>query len=649
MLRKALFLFLMLFASICYSKLPELSSREVRAKVEEILKAHATYKKITPQIAERILQNFLEELDPSKTYLIEPEIQEWSSPADTLKQQVIDGFRNADFSLFEKIVDVMIASMERRNLLETELESAALPSNVDPSEFKDQKWALSKQELFGRLCKIKSLQLSAAEKMNQMSKEQFLQLVKKRRLYREGEILSPSANQKKNLILTYFLKSVCSALDAHTDYFTPSEANQFLIQVQQRLVGIGAQLRDNLNGFAIVHLLEGSPAAQSNKLKINDLIIAVDNVPVVGMDISDAVELIRGEKGTKVLLTILRESKEMQSQPQKLDIELVRNEVVLEETRLDTSFQPYGDGVIGCVKLFAFYQDPKSSCSQDLKKALEKLKKEHNLKGVILDLRNNSGGLLPQAVAVTGLFINKGIVCSVQDSSGQVQHLRNVEDNAVWEGPLLVVINKASASAAEIVAQTLQDYGRALVVGDKHSFGKGSFQTCTIDTSKGAKSNPQGEYKVTRGIYYTVSGKSPQLVGVGADILVPGILSELDLGESYLKFPLENSSIAPHFDDDLTDIPLQHRKKVSLLYKNHLQSKIFTFTRYLESLKKNSEKRIELNQNYQNFLKEIQKKRYESDTIEIFGQSDLQLQESFNIMKDLVFMLEIQAKQVANF
>lgn len=204
MLRKALLIFLLLFASVCYSKLPELSPKEVRSRTEEILKSHVVYKNLTPFLAERILQNFLTELDPSKTYLIESEIQEWTHPTDAQKQKVIEGLQNANFSLFEKLHDIMVSAIERRNLLEEELENAALPANVDPNEFKDQKWAANKQELQDRLLKIKSLQLSAAEKMNQMSKEGFVQLLKKRRVHREAEILSPSAEQKKNLILTYF-------------------------------------------------------------------------------------------------------------------------------------------------------------------------------------------------------------------------------------------------------------------------------------------------------------------------------------------------------------------------------------------------------------------------------------------------------------
>ena len=415
-----------------------------------------------------------------------------------------------------------------------------------------------------------------------------------------------------------------------------------MVQVQQRLFGIGAQLRDNLNGFTIVRLLDGGPASIGNKLKINDRIIAVNREPVVGMDITEAVELIRGEKGTPVLLTILRNSNEENEQKlDKLDLEITRGEVVLEEIRLETNIEPYADGVIANLRLFSFYQDPKSSSASDIKKAIERLKSEYKLKGVVLDLRNNSGGLLPQAVAVTGLFITKGIVVSIKDSSARVQHLRDTDGKLVWDGPLMVLTNRASASAAEIVAQTLQDYGRALVIGDKHSFGKGTFQTFTLDAWNTGKVNPRGEYKVTRGRYYTVSGKSPQLVGVQADIIVPGILSELDIGEEFSKFPLENDSIEPHFEDDLADIPLIHRNQAGRLYKHNLQPILTTYTQYQDILKKNSEKRIKENKNYQNFLKEIEKKHYDAEPIEIFGQSDLQLTEANNIMKDLIFLIQI--------
>jgi carboxyl-terminal processing protease len=643
MIRKGLFLFLLLCLGICEGKPPQLTPRDVRVKIEEILKAHVCYKALTADLMGRTIQNFLDELDPSKTYLLEGEVSLWTHPSDEMLQRALSGFKTNDFSLFQEIYTTFLDSIERRNHIEADLNQRELPSGVKSEEFKDLQWATTKEELTNRLLRIKALQLDATEKLGSESQNRFVQRVQKRRINREAEMTGANAEEQHKQVLSYVLKAATCALDSHTNYFTPTEANQFMIQVQQRLFGIGAQLRDDLDGLSVVRILENSPASMSNKLKINDKIIAVDHEPVVGMEISEAVELIRGEKGTNVLLTILRESGSGEErQEEKLEIELVRNEVVLEETRLETTFEPYGDGVIAHLRLFSFYQDPKNSSASDIRKALEQIKKDHKLKGVVLDLRSNSGGLLSQAVSVTGLFINKGIVVSIKDHTGKLQHLREVEGKPVWEGPLFCLVNRASASAAEIVAQTLQDYGRSLVIGDLHTFGKGSFQTFTLDPINNPKINPQGEYKVTRGRYYTVSGKSPQLTGVISDLVVPGLLSELDIGEKFAKFPLENDQIEPHFEDDLSDISPFHRIQLGPMYKYNLQAQLTTYAPYTETLKKNSQLRIASNKNYQNFLTEIQKKNFDADSVELFGQSDLQLAESFNVMKDLIFLMSIE-------
>jgi carboxyl-terminal processing protease len=485
--------------------------------------------------------------------------------------------------------------------------------------------------------------MEAAEKFDAEIKGQFIQRLEKRRMHRQEELLPASSKERQQLALSLILKSVSSALDSQTTYFTPSEANQFMMQVQQRLFGIGAQLRDDLNGFTLVRLLEGGPAKDSGKLHVNDKIIAVNDVPVVGMDIVEAVELIRGPKGSKVSLTILREVNEIE---EKLKVDITRNEVVLTETRIEKSFEPFGDGVIGIIHLYSFYQDSTTSSASDIQAAIEELKREHNLKGVILDLRDNAGGLLPQAVAVTGLFIRKGIVVSVKDNTGQVQHLRNIDGKLAWDGPLLVLSSKTSASAAEIVAQTLQDYGRALLVGDETTYGKGTFQTFTLESANYGKVNPKGEYKVTRGCYYTVSGKSPQLVGVRPDIVVSGLYSQLDIGEKFSKYPLENESISPNFQDDLSDVPHMHRNQIVRLYKFNLQTILNTYDPYREILKKNSEKRIQQNKNYQNFLKAIQDSDTLSETAESYGLTDLQLTETSNIMKDLILLMQEEDEAV---
>jgi carboxyl-terminal processing protease len=633
-------LFFLLFSYILEAKPPALSPRDTRVKIEEVLKAHVSFQHLNSDLVKRAIENYLEEIDPSKTYLIESEILKWLTPNEELLTTTLEGYKKEDFSVFEQIHQVFIEAIARRNRLEERVQLASTPTGVKPTEFKDLKWAKTEDELVERLIRIRALQVEAGEKLEQESREKFLERLSKRRKNHESELSGSSPTERKQIVLSYVLKSTTSALDSQTNYFTPAEANQFLIQVQQRLFGIGAQLRDDLSGFTIMRLVDEGPASRGKKLKVGDRIIAVNGEPVVGMDITEAVELIRGQQGTSVNLTILRPiGEEDKKQEEKLNIEIIRGEVVLKETRLESSYLPYGDGVIGVLHLFSFYQDSNSSSTGDLQKAIETLKKEQNLKGIVLDLRNNAGGLLPQAVSVTGLFITKGVVVSVKDNSGMVQKLRNIESKIAWDGPLLVLTNKASASAAEIVAQTLQDYGRAFVVGDKTTYGKGTFQTFTLESAGYGKVNPKGEYKVTRGRYYTVSGKSPQLSGVQADIVVPGLLSEMEIGEKFAKYPVTNDQIGPSFEDDLSDIPHAHRDQIAKLYKFNLQPILSTYNGYMEVLKKNSQERIEKNKNYQNFLKEIAKKDSILDENLVFGQVDLQQEEAVNVMKDLIYLI----------
>lgn len=638
MFKKITFLIIFLVA-ICEAKQPQLTPRDVRTKVEEVLKAHVCHKSLNQELIGRSLRNFLEELDPTKTYFLQKEVAAWWDPSDETLQTILEGYQRSDFSEFEKIHETLVGVLERRSSLESRIQSKDLLKGVKSEEFRDIHWVDGEEALLDRLIRIKSLQMESLVKLDDAAREKFFQRQDKRRMNREAEFLESQAEERQKMVLAYVLKAMMASLDAHTNYFTPSEANQFMIQVQQRLFGIGVQLRDDLDGLSIQRILENSPASQSHKVKLNDKIIAVNREPVVGLDINEAVELIRGEKDTSVLLTILREGEEDGvRRTEKIDIELVRNEVVLEESRLETLLEPFGNGMIAHLRLFSFYQDPTSSSSSDLRKSLEQVKKDYTLKGVVLDLRGNAGGLLTQAVGVTGLFITKGVVVSIQDHTGKIQHLRETEGKPIWDGPLVVLINRASASAAEIVAQTLQDYGRALVVGDDHSFGKGSFQTFTLDPMHQDKVNAQGEYKVTRGRYYTVSGKSPQLSGVQSDIVVPGILSQLDIGEKYAKFPLENDTIDPHFEDDLSDISPLHRLQLGPMYRYNLQKKLAMYEPYLETLRANSKFRIGAHKGYQSFLQEIEKKNYDSEAVNLFNQNDLQLIEAMSVMKDLVFL-----------
>ncbi len=632
-----------LCASQCEAKTPNLTANDVTAKATEIMKAHASHKKLTPQLAQRLLNNYLDTIDPNKTYFVESDIAQWIDAPKELVDKLIADYENHQFVIFEEINKVLVKAIERKQAFESRIDYTNLPKHVKVEEFKDIPWAKNEDELIERYRKIRALQLETASKLSEEMKEKSLQRIVKRQMRYENDALHSTPEESQRLVLSNVLKATASSLDSHTAYFTPEEASQFMIGVQQRLFGIGAQLRDDINGFTVVKLVEGGPAAMGKELKAKDLIIAVDGEPVVGMDIGDAVDLIRGDENTLVVLTVIRTEtlQDGTKEEKKLEIPITRNKVILKESRFKSSYTPFGDGAIGYLRLYSFYQDKENSSAADLRDEIKKLKNEHHLLGLILDLRFNSGGLLSQAVNVTGLFITKGIVVSIKDENGHVQHLRALGGDMTWDGPLIVLVNRASASASEIVAQTLQDYGRAVIIGDDHTYGKGSYQTFTLSADDREGVNQKGEYKVTRGRYYTVSGETPQLNGVISDIVVPGALSESEIGERFAKYPLEHDHIKSNFDDDLSDIPFLQRDKIRRLYKFGLQEKLDTYQPYIEGLKKNSTSRVESSQNYQNFLSEVKKKdTTDLDEMEPFGQNDLQLEESYDVMKDLLILMQ---------
>ena len=616
------------------AKLPEISSSDVRSILKQMMASHASHKKLSPLLLTRAVESYLEEIDPTRCYFLKSDVEVWQeleSPEEILKQ-----VNRGDYSFFQDIQEKFLFAIHRRNRLEQEVDAFTLSEKVSIDEFKELEWTENEEALVERLAKIRSLQMEAAAKLDADAQEKIWQRITKRRLVKEDELKNASAKEMERHVFANVLKSFAHSFDGHTSYFTPSEATQFMIQVQQRLFGIGAQLRDDLNGFSVVKIIEGGPASQNTGLKAGDRIIAIDGEPVVGFEITAAVELIRGEEGTVVDLTVLRPKDDDE---EKLNIPITRGEVVIEEARIESHSYPFGDGVIAHIALHAFYQDPTHSSCADIYEHLAKIKRDNKINGVVLDLRSNSGGVLPQAVAVTGLFISKGIVCSVKDNNGHIEHLRDIDGKIAYDGPLVVLTSRLSASAAEIVAQTLQDYGRAIVVGDESTFGKGTFQTFTLDAGSNGRVNPKGEYKVTRGRYYTVSGKSPQLVGVSSDIVVPGPYSTLEIGEKFTKYPLENDSITENFEDDLQDIPPRQRDQISWLYRYNLQPRLKIYSRLLPILQENSKKRIEEDRFYQSFLSVLDEDDPSSERLDLFIKGDPQLSEAVNITKDLILLL----------
>jgi len=620
------------------TKLPDLSAEDASEILEQMMQAHVSHKRLSATLVARAIERYLEELDPMKCYFLKEELVAWQELRPEELEAIQEQISQGDFTLFHTIHTQFCKAITRRQKLDERIAQLPRPTDINVSEFKEMQWAEDEEALTLRLQRVKAFQFEAAEKLDEALQKTALLRIEKRQKMHEEEVLGTSEIERRSFVLTHMLKAIASSFDAHTTYFTPHEASQFMIQVQQRLFGIGAQLRDDLNGFKILKIIEGGPAFKNANLKVGDRIIAIDYEPVVGLEISDAVDLIRGPENTSILMTILRDVGGVE---EKHDIEITRGEVVIQEARMESELIPFADGVIARLALHAFYQDPQRSSAADLSEAISEIKREHKLKGIILDLRRNSGGMLPQAVAVAGLFITKGIVVSIQDNQGRLEHLRNIDGRMTYNGPLVILTSKASASASEIVSQTLQDYGRALVVGDPHTYGKGSFQTFTYDGCRAPEINPKGEFKVTRGRYYTVSGKSPQLVGVTPDLIVPGTLSASEIGERYSKYPLETDQITAHFDDQLEDIPPRQREQISWLYRLNLQEPMTTYTKHFETLKANSSARIEKSKFYQKMLTELEKQEEcDFDFIKAAHEADVQLREAVCILQDLIVLLE---------
>ena len=565
---------------------PELTNYDAYTKSEEILKVHAVHKTLNTNIMQRSLIVFIEKIDPIKIYLLDNEVDKFINANKTLLTTAVTDYNSKKFTTFTEIYELFLGAIIRRNALEATLDYQNLPKISDYKEIEKLGFPKNEKECCHKLRMIRSIQEEAITLLEKNKQNKQREFINRKRVNKEKEFITESPLEQKRMIHSLFLKSVAEALDSHTNYFTPHEAKQFIIHVQQKLFGIGALLSDSMDGLTVVKVLKGGPALKDKLLKKDDKIIAIDDQSIIGMDLSEAVELIRGPKKSPVTLTIMRETDEKK---ENIKVKIIRDEIVVEDNRYSSETEPFGDGVIAHLHLHSFYDDNKNSSIKDLRREILKIQREDNLKGIILDLRNNGGGLLQEAVNVCSLFLNKGIIAAIRTHTGDVMRLRNLNSNKIWNGPLIVLTNKGSASASEIVALTLSDYGRAIIAGDKRTFGKGTHQSGSFFATSAENVNPKGEYKVTGGVYYTVGGKSPQLDGVKADIEIPGIYSKLDIGEKFSKYPLENDSIAPLFVDDLADIHPLFRGKIRKALEQNPQ-KQESIKKYLPTLAQSSKR-----------------------------------------------------------
>jgi carboxyl-terminal processing protease len=364
--------------------------------------------------------------------------------------------------------------------------------------------------------------------------------------------------EDKDEQMKLFLDALAQAYDPHSEYLSKADMKNFSINMGLSLVGIGAMLRSE-DGYAkIESLVPGGPAQADGRLKVGDRITAVaqgpaDYVDVREMRLDKVVEMIRGKKGTHVRLLVI--PSDATDPSRRKNVELVRDEIKLkdQEARADIIIRKdeNGDPIkLGWLTLPSFYADMdkhQKSTTRDVLALLKRLKKE-NIAGLVIDLRRNGGGSLEEALSLTGLFLKSGPIVQTKDYNGSIRVSANPDPGIAYSGPMVVLTSRQSASASEIFAAALQDYGRAVIVGDKNTFGKGTVQTILpigrFASLLGSHSDEDGALKLTIQKFYRVAGGSTQLHGVASDIVLPSLSDLPEFGEGALKNALPYDEVA---------------------------------------------------------------------------------------------------------
>ncbi len=553
---------------------------------------HFSQQSFDDDLSQRTLDMFLKTWDPGKLYFLKGDIDSLNkSYSDKLDDMVAKG----DCSAITQVMTLYSKRYEERMILIKKLIDSEHDFTKDEYlniDRKNEDFAATLEEVNERWRKRIKFQVLELKKSTQNLKDSRDKLHKRYHLQakRHNELTT-------NDVYDSFLNSFSLALDPHSSYFSPESLEDFRINTSLSLEGIGAALRSEDGFTKIQSLMLGGAAEKTKLLRAEDKIIAVGQsdgppVDVIDMDLRDVVKMIRGPRGTEVRLTIIREEK---GETQKLIVPVIREKVELKDRGAKSyvfSVDAIGDKnqkqalKIGVIDLPSFYidfegrQNRKSdykSSSEDVKKELVKLNKQ-KIDALIVDLRNNGGGSLDESIKLAGFFIEEGPVVQVRNTDGSGT-VHNDEDKGIqYTGPLVVMINRHSASASEIFAGAIKDYGRGVIIGDEHTFGKGTVQTLS-DLSP-----TLGAVKITISKFYRPSGSSTQMKGVDSDIVFPSLLDQYEVGEKHYDYALAWSKIEPAKFKPLEFV-----------------------TPHIAPLKKASETRIKSDKDFAELLAEIKK------------------------------------------
>ena len=527
---------------------PGPNDRQITLAVRSYLeREHFTRRPIDDEIARRWFGIFLESLDPMKIYFLQSDIDAFMQKRDSLDDLVKRGdvsFAYEVYNRFLERIDARLPLIER--LLATPQDFSKQESIIIDRD--DTKWATSEAEAEDNWRKRIKYDL-LVQKMEKTPPEEAQDKLQRRYRSFAKRMHQMTADE----LLETYLSSLTSSLDPHTSFMSPGTLENFEIGMRLQLDGIGASLKGEDGYTTVAELVPGGAADKDGRHQKKDRVVGVgqgtegDIVDVVDTNLNEVVKLIRGKRGTVVRLKVIPVG---QTAPKIYDITRAKIELKDSEARgevIEEGRKPDGTPFrIGVINLPSFYMDMAGarqgqaeykSSTRDCKRLLDEFKQK-GVDCVVLDLRNNGGGSLPESISLTGLFIDTGPVVQIKDADKRVQQYDDVDPGISWDGPLVVLTNKFSASASEIVAGAIQDYHRGLVVGDNATHGKGTVQSL-LDLGRQLfqrlpNAPSLGAIKITMQQFYRPSGLSTQLEGVKSDVELPSITTHLPVGESDL-------------------------------------------------------------------------------------------------------------------
>ena len=539
-------------------------------------RGHFDPKVLNDEFSAEVYSDYLENLDPYKRYFYQSDIKEF----DAFKTELDDQLKAYDISFFNLTHERLIKRVKETESLYKEILASPFDYNKEEvfnSDYESLGYVKNKKQLkerwklqlkYSTIANYDDLiaeQEGESKKKDDDSKddsEEVENLKENTDKVVEKKSLKELEQEARELTLTsldeyydiiddlerkdwfsVYINSIVEEFDPHTYYFAPEDKDRFDMSMSGSFEGIGARLQKKMDQVKVNEIISGGPAWRGKELEVGDIILKVRQedeeqaLSIVGMRLDNAIKFIKGPKGTTVILTVKKVDGTLE------DISITRDVVELEETYAKSSIVEKDEkkfGVINLPKFYIDFDDYKSrNAASDIKQEIERLK-EQGMEGLVLDLRNNGGGSLQTVVDMAGLFIKDGPVVQIKSTGEPKEVLKDKDKSIVWDGPLVILVNELSASASEILAAAMQDYKRAIVIGSKQTYGKGTVQN-VVDLNRMVRNNKSGDMgalKLTTQKFYRINGGSTQLEGVKSDVVVPDRYSFIEVGEKDQENPL---------------------------------------------------------------------------------------------------------------